>query len=131
MDKFPKETRSRIMQAIRSSNTKPELKLRKTLRELGYRYRLNYGKSKIDIAFPSKKVAVFIDGCFWHSCPLHLRIPKSNRDYWLPKLKRNVERDKRVNRELRKKGWKVVRIWEHELDKPAEIIKRIAILNAK
>jgi DNA mismatch endonuclease (patch repair protein) len=111
-----KEKRSKIMSAIRSKNTKPEIALRKALWANGIRYRIHFGKEKIDIAFPATKVAVFVDGCFWHSCPLHSHIPKSNIDYWLPKLRKNVERDKAKNARLRKEGWKVVRFWEHELD---------------
>lgn len=115
MDKFSKETRSKIMQAIKGKHTKPELLLRKELSKLGYRYRLHHGKEKIDIAFPSKKIAIFVDGCFWHCCPKHGRNPTSNKTYWLPKLKRNMERDKSTIKLLRKQGWKVIRIWEHDL----------------
>ena len=72
VDKISKEKRSKIMSAIRSKDTKPELSLRRALWAQGLRYRIHYGKEKIDIAFPSKKVAVFVDGCFWHRCPLFL-----------------------------------------------------------
>lgn len=77
MDTVSKKTRSRIMSAIRSKHTKPELALRKELRKHGINYRLHYGKEKIDIAIPSKKVAIFVDGCFWHGCPKHGHKPKS------------------------------------------------------
>ncbi|MGY8652882.1 MAG: very short patch repair endonuclease [Verrucomicrobiia bacterium] len=70
---------------------------------------------KPDFVFRKTRIAVFIDGCFWHGCPKHCRMPATNRDYWERKIGRNLERDKKVKRELRKAGWTVVRIWEHEL----------------
>lgn len=68
-----------------------------------------------DFVFTRERVAVFVDGCFWHQCPLHSTVPKGNREFWEWKLARNVERDRLVNRELRKAGWRVVRVWEHDL----------------
>jgi DNA mismatch endonuclease (patch repair protein) len=114
-DKFSKEVRSRIMSRIRGKHTKPELKLRRALWARGHRYRLHYGRQGIDIALVGKKVAIFVDGCFWHGCPKHYRPPKSNKAYWGPKIETNRRTDRRKNRELRKRGWRVVRIWEHEL----------------
>lgn len=70
---------------------------------------------KPDFVFRKTRIAVFIDGCFWHGCPKHCRMPATNRDYWDRKIGRNLERDKKVKRELRKAGWTVVRVWEHEL----------------
>jgi len=90
MDMFSQEKRSEIMSSIKSKNTKPEILIRKALWKKGYRYRLHYGVEKIDIAFPSRKVAIFVDGCFWHMCPIHGNVPKSNKSYWVPKLKKNV-----------------------------------------
>lgn len=80
---------------------------------------------KPDFVFSSARVALFVDGCFWHRCPLHSTQPKSNSIFWDEKLSRNVSRDKRVNRRLRKEGWIVVRIWEHDLVKrfPVCILK--------
>ena len=121
MDKVSKERRSQIMRAIRSKNTIPELSLRNGLWAKGLRYRIHYGKERIDIAFPSEKIAVFVDGCFWHRCPLHSHVPKSNRDYWRPKLEENVERDKGKEERLKLQGWTIVRIWEHELREPNRI----------
>jgi len=115
MDRISKKTRSKIMRAIKSNNTKPEILLRKALSKLGYRYKAHYGPFKIDIAFPSKKIAIFVDGCFWHQCPWHSHKPKTNKSYWVPKLKRNVLRAKKINVKLRRLGWKVIRVWEHEL----------------
>lgn len=112
-----REKRSKIMKAIKSTNTKPELTLRHELFRIGYRYRKNYGAYDIDIAFPSKKLGVFVDGCFWHSCPLHGHKPKSNLRYWNPKLKRNKDRDIKVTDLLKLEGWEVMRFWEHDVEK--------------
>lgn len=113
--------RSRNMQANRRADTKPEVAVRSALHKLGYRYRkdflLRLGENvrvRPDIVFTARKVAVFVDGCFWHVCPDHGRQPTTNEWYWSPKLERNVERDRRVNSALRQAGWWVVRIWEHE-----------------
>lgn len=115
VDTVNKATRSRMMSRIRGKHTGPEVKLRRALRKAGYRYRLHYGKHKIDIAFPDKRVAVFVDGCFWHRCPYHYIEPKSNRGFWLPKIRHNQARDREVNREMKQQGWTVIRVWEHEL----------------
>lgn len=125
-DKISREKRSKIMSAIHSKNTKPELALRKALWAKGFRYRIHYGDEKIDVAFPSSKVAIFIDGCFWHGCPIHSHLPKSNRQYWVPKLKKNILRDEQTTRKLTQEGWRVLRFWEHELintDKIIEVIE--------
>jgi DNA mismatch endonuclease, patch repair protein len=119
------------MSAIHSKNTKPELCLRKALWAKGFRFRVQFGKEKIDIAFPSKKIAVFVDGCFWHGCPIHAHFPKSNQTYWLPKLKKNVERDSNKNERLKNQGWVIIRFWEHELKKIEEVIEQIeTVLNS-
>lgn len=108
------------MQANRRTDTKPEIALRKALHGLGYRYRkdlrLDIGAIRVrpDIVFTARKVAVFVDGCFWHACPEHGRQPTTNEWYWTPKLQRNIDRDQRVGRALREAGWDVVRVWEHE-----------------
>jgi DNA mismatch endonuclease (patch repair protein) len=125
VDKITKEKRSKIMAAIHSKDTKPELSLRKALWVRGLRYRLQYGKEKIDIAFPSQKIAVLVDGCFWHGCPLHSHIPKSNEEYWVPKLKKNIERDHAKNQRLEAEGWTVLRFWDHELTNIGEVIRRV------
>lgn len=125
VDRISKEKRSKIMSAIRSENTKPEIALRKALWAKGLRFRVYYGKEKIDIAFPSKKLAIFVDGCFWHGCPIHSHLPKSHKEYWHPKLKRNIERDKAKNRLLERDGWKVLRFWEHELKEMEQVIDKI------
>jgi DNA mismatch endonuclease (patch repair protein) len=113
------------MSAIRSENTRPEMALRKVLWSNGLRFRVHYGKERIDIAFPSQRLAIFVDGCFWHSCPIHSHVPKSNRRYWLPKLRRNIERDKSKQDRLELQGWKVMRFWEHELNDIDTVLERI------
>lgn len=125
MDNVSKRKRSKIMSAIRSKNTKPELALRKALWALGLRYRIHYDKEKIDIAFPSKKVAIFVDGCFWHGCPKHSHIPKSNQKYWVPKLKSNKERAISKDERLRNRGWKVLHFWEHDMNNIDPILEKI------
>lgn len=125
MDRISKKKRSKIMSAIRSKHTSPELVLRQILRKKGVRYKLHYGKEKVDIALPSRKIAIFMDGCFWHHCPLHGHIPKSNRGYWVPKIRKNKKRAKMKDARLRKAGWKLVHIWEHELKNPGKIMKKI------
>lgn len=114
------EGRSRNMQANRRSDTKPEVRLRKALHRLGFRYRkdfrLDVGQIRVrpDIVFTARKVAVFVDGCFWHACPEHGRQPTTNEWYWTPKLRKNIQRDRTVNSALVEAGWQVVRLWEHE-----------------
>ena len=109
----------RAMQGNKRSDTAPELALRSALHALGFRFRKDLrltdvlGCPRPDIAFTRARVAVFIDGCYWHSCPNHGRRPNSNIDYWVPKLERNVQRDRANDEALLAAGWKVVRIWEH------------------
>jgi DNA mismatch endonuclease (patch repair protein) len=131
VDKISKEKRSELMSAIRSKNTKPEVALRKTLFAKGCRYRIHYGALKIDIAFPKKKVAIFVDGCFWHGCPLHSHLPKSNKEYWVPKLTKNKIRDIETTKQLENEGWLVLRFWEHELKSDSEISDRIIVKLSK
>lgn len=108
------------MRGNRKTDSRPEASLRRELHGRGLRYRKNpsvltsVGTVRPDLAFPGPKVAVFVDGCFWHSCPTHGNTPDTNRDYWEPKLRRNRERDRLVTAALTAEGWKVVRIWEHE-----------------
>lgn len=110
----------RNMQAIRSKDTKPELLIRRELHRRGWRYRvahrpLNSDRRRtVDIAFTRLKVAVHIDGCFWHGCPQHFVPPKTNPEYWRTKITINVERDQDTDRRLEAEGWAVLRFWEHE-----------------
>lgn len=81
-----------------------------------------------DFVFPKQKVVVFVDGCFWHACPRCGHTPKSNQRYWSPKLLRNRNRDKTVSRQLRRNGWNVLRLWEHEIrDTPTKVITRVKL----
>jgi len=111
-------------------NSKPEQVLRKALFRLGYRYSLNHRFKELnfkpDIVMVSRKVCIFVDGCFWHKCPKCFKAPKSNKRYWKPKIERNVERDKEQNIYLKKNGWKVIRVWEHEIRKNLDkVLNRI------
>jgi len=126
-DIVDKKTRSKIMSSIRSKNTKVELMLRRALWKEGLRYRIHYKiRGSPDIVFLSKKVAVFIDGDFWHGYDWKKLKPKLKNKFWVNKITRNMERDKEVNAELEKEGWKVIRIWEHELrDNMEKCVKRI------
>ncbi len=110
------------MSRIHSKNTNPEIKLRKLLTDKKIKgYRIHSGLTgKPDIVFTKKKIAVFIDGCFWHKCKNDFVEPKTRREFWNAKIKSNVLRDKVVNRTLRKEGWKVIRFWEHEVEKRPE-----------
>ena len=108
------------MRAIRRTNTKPEIALRSALHRRGYRFRKDHrldldsgARARPDIAFTARRVAVFVDGCFWHACPQHGRNPAVNEWYWAPKLRRTVERDRAADAALAAAGWRVVRIWEH------------------
>jgi len=111
--------RAQNMRSNRRSDTKPELALRSALHGMGYRYRKDFRldlplrRVRPDIAFTARKVAVFVDGCFWHACPEHGSKPKSNEWYWSPKLLKNVERDRAADAALEQAGWTVVRLWEH------------------
>ena len=114
-DNLTKEQRSRMMSRIRSSKTTPELGLKKLLKALGFRYQPKGVYGRPDFANSREKIAVFIDGCFWHGCPRHYNNPKSNSAYWTAKIRRNKTRDREVDRRLKAEGWKIIRIWEHEV----------------
>lgn len=122
------EAVSRVMSSNKAKNTSPELILRKAIYSAGLRgYRLHSKKvlGKPDIIFVKKKIAIFVDGCFWHGCKKHASVPRTNVLFWKEKIARNKERDKEVNRKLRKDGWKVSRIWEHELKNIPALIHSI------
>lgn len=118
-DWLTREQRSRNMAAIRSTGTKPEEKLGLLLWEMFPRRKIVRHPQaligKPDYELPSLRAYVFADGCFWHGCPVHGRVPEDNRSYWRPKIARNRSRDKLVNRELRREGYLVIRVWDHEL----------------
>jgi DNA mismatch endonuclease (patch repair protein) len=127
MDRISKAGRSKIMSRIRSKDSLPEVMLRSSLWNLGARYRKYYGPEKIDIAFPGKKLAVFVDGCFWHSCPEHGHTPKSNLEYWGPKLAANARRSAEKDKRLSAMGWRAIHIWEHSVIGSAEKCAAIVI----
>lgn len=114
------EAATRIGKANRKRDTTPEVRLRSALHRRGLRFRkdqllrCDQVRVRPDIVFSRSQVVVFIDGCFWHGCPDHQRVPKRNRDYWVPKLEANVARDRRADVALAEAGWDVIRIWEHE-----------------
>ena len=122
-------TRSQNMARIRAKNTKPELLLRKALWAAGLRYR-KHAKTPVgrpDIVFLGPRVAVFIDGCFWHGCPHHYVRPRSKTEFWSAKLEENVRRDVRQTLELESLGWNVCRFWEHEVfEELPTVVQRVS-----
>lgn len=107
------------MLANKRRDTSTELEIRRALHARGLRYRVDFApvpglRRRADIAFTRARIAVFIDGCFWHGCPLHGTSPKRNADYWGPKLAANVARDRDTDQRLEDAGWHVLRFWEHE-----------------
>lgn len=126
-------SRSENMARIRAKNTKPEILLRKALWANGFRYRLHLRieGARPDLVFPSKKLAVFVDGCFWHGCPQHYVRPRTRSEFWANKLTENTERDRAQSMRLVESGWHVLRIWEHELqfELPAVVASIISNLD--
>ena len=107
------------MSRQRRRDTKPEIELRKALFKRGLRFRVNYAvphlpRRSVDIAFTRLRVAVFVNGCFWHACPEHSTWPSANAGWWRAKLEKNRERDDETDRHLAESGWMVIRVWEHE-----------------
>lgn len=118
IDRLTLIQRRSVMARNRGKDTGPEVVLRKQLWKRGLRYRKHYPLTgRPDISFPSAKLVVFIDGCFWHGCPTHYVSPQTRSDFWKAKLEKNRTRDAVVNERLRKEGWTVLRFWEHEVDK--------------
>jgi DNA mismatch endonuclease, patch repair protein len=128
-DVFTKKQRSKCMAAVRSRGNKAtELRLAAILRRArisGWRRHAPVAGHP-DFVFWRERVAVFVDGCFWHGCPSHCRMPQDNRDYWRRKIGGNASRDTRTNRLLRTRGWRVVRIWAHSLEAPRAVVRRIS-----
>ena len=127
-DVFTKEERSRVMAAVHSRGNKAtELKFAAILHASGLKgwRRHQPLPGKPDFVFRRERVAVFVDGCFWHACRWHLRLPRDNRAYWQRKVSRNAARDRAVNKALRKAGWRVLRVWEHSLRWPDAVAKRM------
>lgn len=111
---------SAVMRGNRKTNTRPEVRLRSALHRLGCRFRkhlaIDLGNRRVrgDVVFSRHRIVVFVDGCFWHRCATHGNTPRSNKEYWEKKLARNTQRDRVVDGQLKKQGWKVLRVWEHE-----------------
>ena len=123
------DARRAQMHGNRRRDTRPEIRLRSALHRTGRRFRVDTRivlvdlSVRADLLFPRARVAVFVDGCFWHRCPQHGNRPRRNQEYWGPKLDRNVQRDRKADACLEAAGWRVVRIWEHEAT--SEAVKRV------
>jgi DNA mismatch endonuclease (patch repair protein) len=133
MDHLSKKERSINMSKIKSNDTLPEIRIRKALWKLGYRYRLHYKKlpGKPDIVIVRDKIAIFVHGCFWHrhkNC-IEASKPKSNSEYWETKINKNIERDKKNQKNIKKMGWKIIVIWECKITK--DIDKNIIMIKKK
>jgi len=131
VDRLSGEARSALMSKIRScGNKSTESRFRALLIKAGirgWRVQPKGTEGKPDFAFLTRRIAVFIDSCFWHGCPKHVRFPKSNTIYWHKKIHSNIRRDKSVTRALRKEGWTVVRIWEHELVRTDVLLQKLSL----
>ena len=129
MDNLSRAERSEIMARVRSTDTRPEILVRKLVYALGYRYRLHARElpGRPDIVFRKRAKVIFVHGCFWHrhaGCAL-ARMPKSRLEFWQPKLEGNKKRDERNKRELQRMGWKVLTVWECQVNRPARLADRI------
>lgn len=127
-DILTKNQRKFNMSQIKGKNTLPEIMLRKLLYKRGLRgYRIHYKLlGKPDIVFTKRKIVIFVDGCFWHKCPVCFIKPETRTEFWMRKIINNVKRDKMVKKNLEKEGWIVLRFWEHEIKKSAdEVISKI------
>lgn len=121
-DRYSADKRSAIMSRVRAANTRPEIAVRRLFHRLGYRFRLHRRDlpGTPDLVLPKYRAVVFVHGCFWHQhdCRRGRRRPASNRAYWEPKLARNVERDESAKIALQRMGWRVLTIWECQIDEP-------------
>jgi DNA mismatch endonuclease (patch repair protein) len=124
------EHRSKIMRAVKSKDTGPEMIVRSIVHSLGFRFRLHRKDlpGKPDLALPKLKKAIFVHGCFWHghNCARGSRVPVNNREYWVEKIEKNRKRDQRSARLLRKLGWKRKVVWECSLKKPEKVMSSLA-----
>jgi DNA mismatch endonuclease (patch repair protein) len=138
VSRYPLPTSPAVAAAMRGNrerDTKPELRLRSLLRARGLRFSANVQievpglRVRPDVVFNRRRVAVFVDGCFWHSCRWHGTSPRANTHYWLPKLKRVVARDRKVKRLLKSAGWTVIRVWEHvPPDRAADLVRKALVV---
>ena len=128
-DILTKAERSVRMSLVRSRDTKPEKALRSALHRAGFRFRLHARQlpGAPDIVFPGRRKVIFVHGCFWHlhRCQRPSRLPKSNRDYWIPKLEANKKRDARNRRELARLGWRSLTVWECEMRELDKVLKKV------
>ena len=126
------EVTTKVMKANKGKDTGPEQSVRRFLREMGHPgYRLNWKKvpGRPDIAYPGRKIAIFVNGCFWHRCPhCNLPLPKSHTEFWREKFERNVARDEEKTLALETLGWTVITIWECELKDPEAVKARLSSL---
>ena len=135
MDTVSAEIRSRVMARVRSQrNRSTEWRLRSALARAGLRGWILNARDvpgRPDFVFPVQRLAVFVDGCFWHGCPACKRTPTSNLEYWRRKIERNRTRDRTVSHRLKRDGWRVLRIWEHQLGRMDSVVARIRRLTAE
>ena len=127
-DTVSKKKRSEIMSKVKSKDSKIEVGFRRAIWKAGFRYSKNSTKyfGKPDLVLKKYKTVIFVDSCFWHGCKRHCRLPATRKKYWTEKIERNKQRDKEVNRYYKKIGWKIIRIWEHEIkNKSGQTIKKI------
>lgn len=119
VDIYSKSKRSEVMRAVKGKDTKIEVDFRRLLWKEGFRYRKNSNKhfGKPDVVLPRYETVIFIDSCFWHGCKKHCSLPETRKKFWMAKIYGNKRRDKEVNRHYKKIGWKIIRIWEHDLKK--------------
>jgi DNA mismatch endonuclease (patch repair protein) len=122
------EAARKRMKSVRQRDTTPEIALRSAIHRKGLRFRIDVSlieglRRRADVAFHSARVAVFVDGCFWHGCPIHGTWPKSNAEFWREKIERNRQRDADTDHRLEETGWLVIRVWEHE--DPSEAAENI------
>lgn len=130
MGKAAPLTRSEVMARIRGRDTSPELALRKALHARGARFRVDFripGVGRVDIAFTRRRLAIFVDGCFWHCCPEHGVRPKTNVAFWRDKLDSNRARDAKQVLVLQSMGWSVIRVWEHDLEEDLASVTRTVL----
>ena len=121
-DIYSKQKRSEIMGSVKGKNNLLELKFCKILKYAGFNFSRNVEKlpGKPDIVFRKKKIVIFIDGCFWHGCKVHFKLPQSNQWFWEEKIGKNIKRDKQINKFYKEMGWLTARIWQHDIEKHLE-----------
>jgi DNA mismatch endonuclease (patch repair protein) len=131
MDTYTKQRRSEIMSSIRDKDTKPEVRVRRALHRMGYRFRLHRKDlpGRPDVVLPKWKTVLLVHGCFWHGCKRcdrGTRVPKTNTEFWLAKIAENQQRDRRVRKALRAAGWQVIVLWACETENPSKLTQRLA-----